>query len=61
MPDRERAFVFWPLKDDPLFPLVGTFSFSRLPDGNGFPSSDHRLVAVDAKAASSHGGEGDDD
>jgi hypothetical protein len=65
LPDRgqriKEAFVFWPLKDDPLFPLVGTFSFSRLPDGNGFPSSDHRLVAVDAKAASSHGGEGDDD
>jgi Endonuclease/Exonuclease/phosphatase family len=51
------AFVFWPRSDDPLFPLVGTFSFSRLPDGNGFPSSDHRLVAVDAPAR----GGGDDD
>jgi Endonuclease/Exonuclease/phosphatase family len=37
--------VFWPLSTDPLFPLVGVFS--GLPNGNGFPSSDHRLVAVD--------------
>lgn len=33
------AGVFWPLSTDPLFPLVGTFPF---------PSSDHRLVWVDA-------------
>jgi 3-phytase len=39
------SFVFWPLMSDPLFPLVGVFS--GLPNGNGFPSSDHRLVAVD--------------
>ncbi len=32
------AGVFWPLSDDPLFGLVGTFPF---------PSSDHRLVWVD--------------
>ncbi|MGH9249926.1 MAG: endonuclease/exonuclease/phosphatase family protein [Acidimicrobiales bacterium] len=32
------AAVFWPLADDPLFRLVGTFPF---------PSSDHRLVWVD--------------
>ena len=32
------AGVFWPLQDDPLFELVGTFPF---------PSSDHRLVWVD--------------
>lgn len=32
------AGVFWPLQDDPLFSLVGTFPF---------PSSDHRLVWVD--------------
>ena len=32
------AGVFWPLSDDPLFALVGTFPF---------PSSDHRLVWVD--------------
>jgi hypothetical protein len=51
------AFVFWPRSDDPLFPLVGTFSAALLPDGNGFPSSDHRLVAVDVKA----GRAGDDD
>jgi Endonuclease/Exonuclease/phosphatase family len=34
------AEVFWPLSDDPLFRLVGTFPF---------PSSDHRLVWVDAR------------
>jgi hypothetical protein len=33
------AGVFWPLSSDPLFALVGTFPF---------PSSDHRLVWVDA-------------
>lgn len=37
--------VFWPLDTDPLFRLVGTFNAS-LP--GGFPSSDHRLVFVDA-------------
>lgn len=36
--------VFWPLNTDPTFPLVGTFDPS-LP--GGFPSSDHRLVAMD--------------
>jgi hypothetical protein len=39
------AGVFWPLSDDPLFALVGTFPF---------PSSDHRLVWIDV----SHGGFG---
>ncbi len=34
------AGVFWPTSDDPLFPLVGTFPF---------PSSDHRLVWIDAR------------
>jgi hypothetical protein len=34
----DDSAVFWPLSDDPLFPLVGTFPF---------PSSDHRLVWVD--------------
>jgi hypothetical protein len=33
------AMVFWPPSTHPLFPLVGTFPF---------PSSDHRLVSVDA-------------
>ena len=65
LPDRsqqiEDAFVFWPRSDDPLFPLVGTFSASRLPDGNGFPSSDHRLVAVDSKAARAGGGDDEDE
>jgi 3-phytase len=64
LPDRSigirDGFVFWPLNSDPLFPLVGTFSFALLPDGNGFPSSDHRLVAVDREIP--HGvGRGQDD
>jgi hypothetical protein len=37
------AGVFWPLSDDPLFPLVGTFPF---------PSSDHRLVWIDVRVPS---------
>ncbi len=57
LPDRgieiEDGFVFWPLNSDPLFRLVGTFQ--GLPDGNGFPSSDHRLVAVDLEIEKRHG------
>jgi Endonuclease/Exonuclease/phosphatase family len=53
LPDRStkitRSFVFWPATSDPLFPLVGTFDPALLPNGNGFPSSDHRLVAVDVE------------
>ena len=53
LPDRttkiEGSFVFWPLMSDPLFRLVGLFDPELLPNGNGFPSSDHRLVAVDVK------------
>jgi Endonuclease/Exonuclease/phosphatase family len=53
LPDRGTrivgSFVFWPRSDDPLFSLVGLFDPALLPDGNGFPSSDHRLVAVDVK------------
>jgi Endonuclease/Exonuclease/phosphatase family len=53
LPDRGTrivgSFVFWPRSDDPLFPLAGVFDPALLPDGNGFPSSDHRLVAVDVK------------
>jgi 3-phytase len=53
LPDRFTkivgSFVFWPATSDPLFPLVGTFSPALLPNGNGFPSSDHRLVAVDVE------------
>ena len=44
MPIRGSA-VFWPLNNDPLFPLVGIFNPALLPVG--FPSSDHRLVWVD--------------
>jgi len=35
---------------------VGLFDAALLPDGNGFPSSDHRLVAVDVRVP--HGGRG---
>ncbi len=42
-----NAFVFWPLSSDPLFRLVGTFPF---------PSSDHRLVAVDVAINRKKGG-----
>jgi Endonuclease/Exonuclease/phosphatase family len=45
--DIRGGFVFWPLNTDPLFRLVGIFNPFLLPDGNGFPSSDHRLVAID--------------
>ena len=51
-----RSFAFWPLRADPLFGLVGLFDAALLPDGNGFPSSDHRLVAVDVRVP--HGGRG---
>ncbi|MCP9484374.1 MAG: endonuclease/exonuclease/phosphatase family protein [Gaiellaceae bacterium MAG52_C11] len=37
--------VFWPLMSDPLFRLVGVFPF---------PTSDHRLVWVDARVSGSH-------
>ncbi len=40
-----NSAVFWPLNTDPNFPTVGTFNAS-LP--GGYPSSDHRLVFVDA-------------
>jgi hypothetical protein len=56
----EDAFVFWPLSTDPLFPLVGVFNAALLPDGNGFPSSDHRLVAVDLELRRGHRGDDDD-
>lgn len=39
------AGVFWPLSDDPLFDLVGTFPF---------PSSDHRLVWIDVTVPGRH-------
>jgi 3-phytase len=58
LPDRgiaiKNAFVFWPRNDDPLFPLVGLFDPALLPDGNGFPSSDHRLVAADLTIGRRH-------
>jgi hypothetical protein len=53
LPDRstriKRSFVFWPATSDPLFRLVGLFDPALLPNGNGFPSSDHRLVAADIR------------
>ncbi|MBW6398606.1 endonuclease/exonuclease/phosphatase family protein [Roseomonas sp. HJA6] len=39
-----NAEVFWPESTDPTFPLVGAYTPS-LP--GGFPSSDHRAVAMD--------------
>ncbi|WP_052055373.1 phytase [Myxosarcina sp. GI1] len=46
-----EAKVFWPVKDDPLFELVGDYDpNSEIP--NGFPSSDHRLVYADVKVSS---------
>jgi hypothetical protein len=39
------AGVFWPLSDDPLFDLVGTYPF---------PSSDHRLVWIDVTVPGRH-------
>ena len=58
LPDRDiairNAFVFWPRSDDPLFRLVGLFNPALLPDGNGFPSSDHRLVAADLRIGGRH-------
>jgi hypothetical protein len=41
------AAVFWPVQADPLFRLTGVFDPMWLPVG-GFPTSDHRLVWVDA-------------
>ena len=59
LPERRLAirdsFVFWPLMSDPLFRLVGLFT-PGVPNGNGFPSSDHRLVAVDVEV---RGGDSD--
>jgi hypothetical protein len=43
-----------PRSDDPLFRLVGLFNPALLPDGNGFPSSDHRLVAADLRIGHGH-------
>lgn len=42
--DITGAGVFWPLANDPLFPLVGTFDPAK---PGGFASSDHRLTWVD--------------
>ena len=59
LPDRgtriKSSFVFWPLQSDPLFRLVGLFT-PGVTTGNGFPSSDHRLVAVDVAVPDRHGG-----
>jgi len=42
------AAVFWPTQSHPFFPLTGVFDFAkRFDPGNGFPSSDHRLVWID--------------
>jgi 3-phytase/alkaline phosphatase D len=49
-----RSEVFWPINTDPLFRLVGTFD-PNLP--GGFPSSDHRLVAVDVRTGATSAGQ----
>jgi myo-inositol-hexaphosphate 3-phosphohydrolase len=48
-----NSAVFWPVNTDSKFPLVGTFNAS-LP--SGFPSSDHRLLYVDALVGSTPAG-----
>jgi 3-phytase len=50
------AAVFWPLNTDPLFRLVGTFSFAEWGLVGGFPTSDHRLVWVDVRIPAVSGG-----
>ena len=56
LPSRELrivdAAVFWPVRSSPLFRLTGAFDLAWLPVG-GFPTSDHRLVWVDATVAGS--------
>jgi 3-phytase len=42
------AGVFWPLQADPLFRLTGVFSFADWGLVGGFPTSDHRMVWIDA-------------
>ncbi|BAY07980.1 phytase [Calothrix sp. NIES-2098] len=42
-----NSAVFWPVNDDPTFPLVGTFPF---------PSSDHRLVYADVEVSATTAG-----
>lgn len=42
------AGIFWPAAADPLSPLVGQFGFYPSSLGNGYASSDHKLVWVDA-------------
>ncbi|MGL5943093.1 MAG: esterase-like activity of phytase family protein [Waterburya sp.] len=49
--DATDASVYWPTSEDPLFDrLIGTFDPELVP--NGFPSSDHRLVATDFRIPS---------
>ena len=48
-----NSAVFWPVNTDPKFSLVGTFN-PALP--GGFPSSDHRLVYVDAQVGATEAG-----
>ena len=59
LPDKgqriKASAVFWPTTTDPLYPLTGKFGDNPSSIGNGFPSSDHRLVWVDVRAARQHG------
>jgi hypothetical protein len=46
--------VFWPVQADPLFRLTGVFDSANWGPVNGFPTSDHRLVWVDARVDGGH-------
>jgi 3-phytase len=52
-----RSAVFWPTTTDPLYPLTGKFGDNPPSVGNGFPSSDHRLVWVDVSLKDRHDGD----
>jgi 3-phytase len=53
--------VFWPTTTSPLYPLTGKFGDNPPAIGNGFPSSDHRLVWVEVAADNRGDGHGRDD
>jgi hypothetical protein len=53
--DIEDSAVFWPVRSDPLFRLTGVFDSANWGPVGGFPTSDHRLVWVDADLPRRHG------
>jgi Endonuclease/Exonuclease/phosphatase family len=46
--------VFWPVREDPLFPLTGVFDSANWGAVGGFPTSDHRLVWADLEVPGLH-------